>query len=714
MKTGTNDKPVYAMNTLLFCAAALALNLLGVLITQLTGVPLYIDTAGTVVAAAVGGYLPGVIVGFLTNLIKGLINSEAFYYGVLNMLTALTAAFMSKRGFFRSFPRALVLVPVLTVITGIPGTFLTWYLNGSQIGGTEEKLAKYLLDKKIPPFLSQLGADILTELLDKLIMIVIAYFIIRLIPKAYKSRFDALGIRQAELSGEMKKAVRNARCRSVSLRTKVVLILGAASILIAGTSTVISFMLYKQSTLDEHIKLANGIAEVAAGSINAEMVDEYIEKGESAEGYKATEDILYKLRDSSPDVEYVYVYRIEKDGCHVVFDLDTDELEGSEPGDLIPFDDSFKDYIPTLLRGGKIDPIISDDSYGWLLTVYKPVYDSSGNCVCYAAVDISMNLLSAFGYSFIAKLVSLLVSFFILTLAFGIWLVERHVTLPINSIAYSAGRFAYDSDEKRENSVERIKQLDIRTGDEIENLYRAIVESTEESMRFVADIQNKTETISKMQNGLIMVLADMVENRDKCTGDHVRKTAAYCRIILAKMKELGFYKEQMTDQFIDDMINAAPLHDVGKIHISDIILNKPGRLTDEEFEIMKTHTVLGSKIIDKAIAMVSDSSYLNEAKNVSEYHHEKWNGKGYPHGLSGEDIPLSARIMAVADVFDALVSERSYKKPFTFEKAMSIIKEDAGSHFDPLVAEAFLASEDEVRKVAQSFDDNSETTEQIQ
>ena len=150
-------------------------------------------------------------------------------------------------------------------------------------------------------------------------------------------------------------------------------------------------------------------------------------------------------------------------------------------------------------------------------------------------------------------------------------------------------------------------------------------------------------------------------------------------------------------------MNAAPLHDIGKIHVSDVILNKPARLTDEEFKEMQKHTTLGSKIIDRAIDMVPDSVYLKEAKNLSEYHHEKWNGKGYPYGISGEEIPLSARIMAVADVFDALVSRRSYKEPFSFEKAMDIIRTDAGTHFDPLVAEAFLGAEEEVRKVAESF-----------
>ena len=202
-----------------------------------------------------------------------------------------------------------------------------------------------------------------------------------------------------------------------------------------------------------------------------------------------------------------------------------------------------------------------------------------------------------------------------------------------------------------------------------------------------------------MQNGLIYVLADMVESRDKNTGDHVRKTAAYVRLIMKKMKEKGLYPEIMTDEFIEDVANSAPLHDVGKIMVSDTILNKPGKLTDEEFAIMKSHTTAGNKVIASAMSLVSDSGYLKEAKNLATYHHERWDGKGYPSGKAGEDIPLSARIMAVADVFDALVSKRSYKEPFTFEKAMDIIREGSGTQFDPVIAEIFIEASDEVRAV---------------
>jgi response regulator RpfG family c-di-GMP phosphodiesterase len=255
--------------------------------------------------------------------------------------------------------------------------------------------------------------------------------------------------------------------------------------------------------------------------------------------------------------------------------------------------------------------------------------------------------------------------------------------------------------------LDRIKALNIFTGDEIENLYKAVVKMTDDMVRYIAHVQHQNEKISKLQNGLIMVLADMVESRDQCTGDHVRKTAAYTGIIMRQLRKDGVYTDQLTDAFMQDVENSAPLHDVGKIQVPDAILNKPGKLTDDEFEIMKTHTTAGFDVITRAMDTVSeDSHYLAEARNLAHYHHEKWNGKGYPDGLQGEDIPLSARVMAVADVFDALVSKRPYKDGFPFEKAMDIIKESSGTHFDPNVVKAFVEASDEVYAVMQSHMEN--------
>ncbi|MBO4385378.1 MAG: HD domain-containing protein [Clostridia bacterium] len=218
--------------------------------------------------------------------------------------------------------------------------------------------------------------------------------------------------------------------------------------------------------------------------------------------------------------------------------------------------------------------------------------------------------------------------------------------------------------------------------------------------------KHNIRSIERLQDGLILVMADLVESRDKCTGDHVRKTAEYTRIIMEQMRKDCSYPDELTDEFIEDVVRSAPLHDVGKIQVSDAILNKPGRLTPEEFEEIKSHTTAGRDILTEAIDMVSEerSGYLLEARNLAYCHHEKWNGTGYPQGLAGEKIPLSARIMAVADVFDALVSKRSYKEGLPIEKATEIIREGIGTHFDPLVAEAFLKAGAEVRAVALSHE----------
>ena len=201
------------------------------------------------------------------------------------------------------------------------------------------------------------------------------------------------------------------------------------------------------------------------------------------------------------------------------------------------------------------------------------------------------------------------------------------------------------------------------------------------------------EQVSNMQSGLIKFMAEVVENRDDNTGGHIRRTAEYVESIAEELKKRGIYSDILTDRYMSDMIVAAPLHDIGKIHIPDAVLNKPGRLTEEEFEVMKTHTTAGEELLIHAKEELGESGYLNTAVEMAAYHHEWWNGKGYPYGISGEEIPLCARIMAVADVFDALTSKRCYKSAMPLEKAYTIIREESGTHFDPAVVEAFFAAD---------------------
>ena len=224
-----------------------------------------------------------------------------------------------------------------------------------------------------------------------------------------------------------------------------------------------------------------------------------------------------------------------------------------------------------------------------------------------------------------------------------------------------------------------------------------VLKELEEKNKF---FQSKSEAnemrILEIQNKTIMGIADLVESRSGETGQHVKRTSHLVNMILRQAKKKGKWSEILTEEYIDYVTRAAPMHDLGKIVIPDAILNKPGKFTPEEFEIMKTHASAGGKIVYDIIGGVADKKYVDIASDIAKYHHEKWNGSGYPNGKSGKEIPLCARIMAVADVFDALVSERCYKKPMSYKDAFALIERESGEHFDPAVVELFLELKDEI------------------
>jgi len=211
-------------------------------------------------------------------------------------------------------------------------------------------------------------------------------------------------------------------------------------------------------------------------------------------------------------------------------------------------------------------------------------------------------------------------------------------------------------------------------------------------------LQQRTAKLQQLQNAMVSVLANMVENRDMLTGKHIERTTKYIKILLDTMFERGVYSDEIRYWNMEEVISSARLHDIGKITITDLILNKPEKLTEEEFALMKTHTTEGVIIIDSIIAESGNETFLQNAKLFAGFHHEKWDGTGYPNGIKGKDIPLQGRIMAIVDVYDALVSDRPYKKAFTHEKAVEIIKESRGSHFDPDIVDVFLDVNDLFRE----------------
>jgi hypothetical protein len=209
-------------------------------------------------------------------------------------------------------------------------------------------------------------------------------------------------------------------------------------------------------------------------------------------------------------------------------------------------------------------------------------------------------------------------------------------------------------------------------------------------LRFSAKKMQADEQVMDLQDALLKTMAEMINCRDDITGGHIERTQRLLTILVEAIEKSGIYSEESKGWNKKLLFQSCQLHDVGKVSIKDSILRKIGKLSDEEFEEMKTHTVLGEQLLEKIEMRTIENDFLNYAKIFAASHHEKWNGTGYPRGLKWHEIPLIGRIMAIADVYDALISERSYKKPFTHEEAVKIIVENSGTHFDPTLVELFI------------------------
>lgn len=220
--------------------------------------------------------------------------------------------------------------------------------------------------------------------------------------------------------------------------------------------------------------------------------------------------------------------------------------------------------------------------------------------------------------------------------------------------------------------------------------------------RLEKEVAEKTDNILHIKDMMVLGMADMVESRDNNTGGHIKRTSEVIKVFSNRLKSYG-EKFKFDNKFLQQIEKAAPMHDLGKIAIDDVVLRKPGKYTEEEYAEMKRHAAEGARIVENILRGVEDDDFVQIAKNIAYYHHEKWNGQGYPLGLSKTDIPIEARIMALADVFDALVSKRCYKDAFSYDKAFSIIEESLGEHFDPELGKVFLECRPELETLYNGY-----------
>ena len=269
----------------------------------------------------------------------------------------------------------------------------------------------------------------------------------------------------------------------------------------------------------------------------------------------------------------------------------------------------------------------------------------------------------------------------------------------MNALTGVALRFKYNSKESVMASKKALEALEIHSGDEVESLYTTLSGTMGSMADYIDEGKESVRKLTAMQHNVIVTMADIIESRDGSTGGHVKRTSKYVELIVNDLKLNGYFKQILTKDYIDNIVKAAPMHDIGKISIPDSILQKPGKLTDEEFDIMKKHTIYGAQLVRKSLSKLGDSQYIDIVYDTVLYHHEKWNGKGYPMGLSGEAIPLCARIMAVADVFDAVSAKRCYRDAMPLEECYSIIENGRGVDFDPDIVDAFMADRNEIEEI---------------
>ncbi|WP_457675149.1 response regulator [Thiolapillus sp.] len=218
-------------------------------------------------------------------------------------------------------------------------------------------------------------------------------------------------------------------------------------------------------------------------------------------------------------------------------------------------------------------------------------------------------------------------------------------------------------------------------------------------------VAERTSELARTQDAAIYLMASLAETRDNETGQHIHRTQHYVKTLAETLRSAPGYREYLDDAYIDLLFKSAPLHDIGKVGVPDHILLKPGPLQGEEWEEMMRHAVYGKVAIERVEEDLGVCDFLETAKEIAYTHHERWDGKGYPEGLKEDAIPVSGRLMAVADVYDALISRRVYKPAFTHEKAVQILREERGAHFDPQVLDAFLARENDFRDIASRFRD---------
>ena len=453
----------------------------------------------------------------------------------------------------------------------------------------------------------------------------------------------------------MKKDKTAAQTKNRHAVLMIILALLVMVTVVAVSST--SVVLFNRTTRSYREQIIINTAKLAAEQIDGDKVDGWLQNG-ADDIYMQTGRLLDSILENTAYLQYLYVYQILPDGCHVVFDFETTvddlteyderpDIDASALGTVIEFDESFEEFLPTLLSGGRIDTIESNDTYGWLMTRYEPVFASDGRCVAYVGADISMQGIYDNVKQYIFRIALIAGIFFVGCVLIGMRL-----------------------------------YIGARRADEMDTLLQ----------------QQKRDR--ELTREIIEAFAKTVDLKDAYTQGHSFRVAQYTEMLA---REMGYDEET-----VEKYHNIALMHDIGKIGVPDSVLNKPGKLTDEEYELIKSHA-------ERGYSVLQGISLMPEIPIGARAHHERPDGKGYPLGLTEDEIPPVARIIAVADCFDAMYSDRPYRPRMNFDKVVAIIKDVSGTQLSSEVVDAFLRLVDkgEFRAPDDTGGGSTETIENI-